>query len=90
MQQHGIKAQELEKAKKQARAAFAYATERVTNQAYWLAQSAMLGDVGWFDNYLKRLDEVTVDDIQSVAQRYLTASSRVVGWLLPTGLDGEA
>lgn len=90
LQQDGIAAQELEKAKKQARAAFAYATERVTNQAYWLAQSAMLGDVGWFDSYLKRLDEVTVDDIQSVAQRYLTASGRVVGWLLPTGLDGEA
>lgn len=90
VQQDGIAVQELEKAKKQARASFAYETERVTNQAYWLAQSAMLNDVDWFDTYLSCIDSVTPEDVQQVAQSYLNARSRIVGWLLPTGMEGEA
>ena len=90
VQQDGISVQELEKAKKQARASFAYETERVTNQAYWLAQSAMLNDVDWFDTYLSCIDSVTPEDVQQVAQSYLNARSRIVGWLLPTGMEGEA
>jgi zinc protease len=89
IQQDGITVAELEKAKKQARASFAYATERVTNQAYWLAQSAMLGDIHWFDQFIDRVSAVTLADIQSVAQRYLTPRTRVVGWLVPTGMEDE-
>lgn len=84
VQQHGITEQELQKARKQARASFAYSTESVTNQAYWLAQSVMLGDDSWYDNYLERLNAVTVEDIQQVAQQYLQPSQRTVGWLVPT------
>ncbi|MFW5691990.1 MAG: M16 family metallopeptidase [Chloroflexota bacterium] len=85
----GISARELARARKQARAAFAYETESVTNQAYWLAQSAVLGDVHWYDSYLNRIDQVTVDDIIDVARRYLVPQNRTVGWLIPTGIDGE-
>jgi len=80
----GISEAELNKVKKQARAAFAYATESITNQAYWLAQSALLGDPHWFDRYLDRLDTITCEDVLQTARRYLIPQRRVTGWLIPT------
>lgn len=88
--QDGITEDELWKAKKQARASFAYEHESVTNQAYWLAQSAILGDVNWNENYLNRLDAITAEDVQAVAAKYLTSRNRTVGWLIPTGLESAS
>ena len=85
--QGGITQQELDKAKKQARAAFAYGTESVTNQAYWLAQSAALHDYEWNEKYVSRLEAVTVDDIHEAAQRYFVPKQRITGWLVPTGME---
>jgi zinc protease len=82
VQQEGITAKELERAKKQALASFAYGTESAGNQAYWLAQSAMLGDLTWFENYVPRLQAITLEDIQTIAQQYLTSRNRTVGWLV--------
>jgi zinc protease len=82
VQNEGVTAHELQRAKKQARAAFAYGTESVSNQAYWLAQSAILGETDWFERYIHRLESVTLADIQQVAQHYLTAKNRTVGWLV--------
>jgi zinc protease len=83
---NGITQKELDKAKKQARAAFAYSTESVTNQGYWLEMSAALGDYRWNDQYVAKLSAVTVEDVQAAAQRYFTAQNRTVGWLVPTGM----
>lgn len=85
----GISQRELNKAKKQARASFAFASESVTNQAYWLAQSAILGDYDWFDRYLERLDAVTLADVVAVANRYLIPQKRVTGWLIPARTPEE-
>jgi zinc protease len=79
----GITQAELDKAKKQARAAFAYGTETVTNQAYFLAQSEILGDYTWFDKYVEKLAAVTVADVQAAAQKYLQPRTRTTGWLVP-------
>ena len=83
--QDGITQAELTRAKKQARANFAYETESITNQAYTLAQSSALGDHTWHDTYLARLELVTVKEVQNVARRYLIPQNRTVGWLIPTG-----
>ncbi|MCU0511637.1 MAG: insulinase family protein [Anaerolineae bacterium] len=83
--QDGISPAELAKARKQATAAFAYSTESITNQAYWLTQSAVLGDYGWFETYLDRLHAITRDEVQAAARRYLVPRNRIVGWLLPAG-----
>ncbi len=90
LQTDGISEAELRKARKQTRAAFAYSTESVTEQAFWLAQSFILGDVHWFDNYSARLMAVTADDVLEVARRYLTPTKRVVGLLNPTDPEQEA
>jgi zinc protease len=89
IQSNGISAEELQRAKKQARASFAFSTESVTNQAYWLAQSAVLGDLRWYDTFLDRLNAVTLEDVQEAAQRYFIPAHRIVAYLIPTGIDED-
>jgi zinc protease len=90
LQEAPIETDELVKAVKQARALFAYGSESITNQAFWLGYSEMFADYGWFEGYLAQLARVTVDDVQRVAQKYLRPSQRVVGTYLPTGVDTNA
>jgi len=85
LQADGISAEELQKARKQAKAAFAYSTESVTEQAHWLAQSFILGELDWFERYAERLMAVSAADVQEVACRYLQPELRTVGILEPTG-----
>lgn len=80
---------ELDKAKKQARAQFAYGTESVTSQAFWLAFSENFADYSWFENYVSHLERVTVDDVCETAQKYLRPQNRTIGWFLPTGEGDE-
>lgn len=75
---------ELIKAKKQARAAFAYSNEGVSGQAYYLAYSQNIDTFSLFLDYPQRLEAVTAEDIRDVAQKYLQASNRTVGWFIPT------
>ncbi|MCY3780571.1 MAG: pitrilysin family protein [Chloroflexi bacterium] len=89
LQADGISEAELNRARKQTKAAFAYSTESVTEQAYWLAQSFILGDVSWFDNYAGRLMSVTADDVLDVARTYLVSQQRVVGVLEPVEAEEE-
>jgi zinc protease len=70
---------ELGKAIKQAQALFAYSSESVTNQGFWLGFSEMFSDGSWFDTYLERLVRVTPERVQEVAKRYLRRSNRVLG-----------
>ncbi len=79
---------ELERAKKQARALFAYSTERVTAQAFWLAFAENFENYTWFEQFVPRLEAVTVEDVLDVARRWLRPQNRTVGWFIPTG-DGE-
>lgn len=90
LQSDGISDAELQKARKQSRAAFAYSTESVTEQAYGLAQSFILGDAHWFDNFTERLMSVSAEDVLEVANRYLVPRVRVTGVLHPTDPEREA
>ncbi len=83
---------ELDKARKQARALFAYSTERVTSQAFWLAYFEHVAhSCDFFLTFEERLLAVTLEDIHAVARRYLRRQSRTVGWFVPTqeSDDGE-
>jgi zinc protease len=86
---------ELDKARKQARALFAYSTESVTNQAFWLAYfEHVAGSYEFFLTFEERLLAVTLEDIHDVARRYLRPQARTVGWFVPTqntdGAQGDA
>jgi zinc protease len=86
----GITQAELEKARKQARALFAYSTETVTNQAFWLAYfEHIAGSYEWFLTFEDRLRAVTLDDVHAAARQYLRPSQRTVGWFVPTALTGD-
>jgi zinc protease len=77
--------EEIHRAIKQARALFAYGSENITNQAFWLGYAEMFADYHWFTGYLNHLNRVTPVDVQRVAQTYLIPANRVVGIYLPTG-----
>ena len=81
-----IPAEELNTAIKQAKAQFAYSSESVTNQGYWLGYSSVVADTGWFESFLDRLTAVTVEDVTRVAETYLPRRNRTVGHYLPQGL----
>jgi zinc protease len=78
-----VSEEELQKAIKQTRAQFAYSSESVTDQGYWLGLSEVVADVTWFDTFLERLSTVTVGDVHRVAQTYLRPTRRSVGWYVP-------
>ncbi|HVU14963.1 MAG TPA: pitrilysin family protein [Phototrophicaceae bacterium] len=78
---------ELNRVKKQARALFAYSTERVTSQAFWLAFTENVDSYEWFDNYVANLEAVTLDEVKEAAARYLRPQNRTVGYFIPT--EGE-
>jgi zinc protease len=82
-----VKPEELEKAIKQARAQFAYSSESVTDQAYWLGFSEVIATTDWFEGFLNRLASVTVDDVQRVGSTLFQPSLRNVGWYVPQDDD---
>ena len=79
-----VSEQELAKAIKQTRAQFAFSSESVTDQAYWLGFSESVADVSWFETFMQRLENVTVDDVQAAARAYLKRTQRNVGWYVPS------
>ncbi|MGH2606022.1 MAG: M16 family metallopeptidase [Anaerolineales bacterium] len=80
---------EIAKAIKQARALFAYSSESITNQAFWLGYCEMFADYAWFTGYLPRIETVTPEEVLSAARAYLVPSRRVVGVYRPTGPGGR-
>lgn len=81
--QEPVSEEELAKVRKQARAQFAYAVERVSSQAQWLGWMEMMGDWRRFDTFADNLAAVTADEVQRVAQSYLIPANRTTGWFEP-------
>jgi zinc protease len=78
-------AKEVARAVKQARALFAYGSESISNQAFWLGFSEMFASYDWFTTYLDKLAAVSPQDVQRIAQAYLRPKNRVLGEYLPAG-----
>jgi len=92
IQRQGVTAAEMAKAIKQTRAQFAYSSESVTYEAYWLGFSQVVATLDWLANWNERLQAVTAEDVQRVANLYLQRCSQTVGYYIPDGNipDGEA
>ncbi len=83
---------DIERAIKQAKALFAYGSENITNQAFWLGYACMFADHTWFDNYIPSIEQITPEKIQLAAQKYLQSDQRVIGIYRPkkiTGMNGN-
>jgi zinc protease len=83
LQDHLVQEQEIQRALKQAKAMFAYSSENITNQAFWMGYTAMFAEYQWFENYIANLESISVQDIQNVARKYLNPENRVVGVFKP-------
>jgi zinc protease len=81
-----ISEKELQTAIKQSKAQFAYSSESVTNQGFWLGYASIVADVGWFERFIDSLEAVTVEDVTRVAETYLRRRNRTVGRYIPQGL----
>src|SRR4030095_3010598 len=79
-----VSKEEIARAIKQARALFAYGSENITNQGFWLGYAEMFANYEWFQTYLDKLAKVTVKDVQRVANQYFQDKSQVVGTYIPT------
>ena len=80
-----VSKEEIKRAIKQARALFAYGSENITNQGFWMGYAEMFASYAWFETYLDRLSAVTVKDVQRVANEYFKPQARVVGTYVPLG-----
>lgn len=78
-QKDGLSQTELDKAIKQTRAQFAFATEGVTPHAFWMGFAEMFANYDWFLNYMDNLSKVTLEDARRVANLYLTRDNVTVG-----------
>lgn len=85
LQEERVSEQEIARAVKQARALFAYGSESITNQAFWLGHAEMFDTYNWFLTYLDKLAKVTPARVQEAAQKYLRPQNRVLGVYLPQG-----
>ena len=88
LQDHAPKPEELARAVKQAQALFAYGSESITNQAFWMGFAEIFDTYNWFQTYLDKLSAVTPADVQRVAQKYLRVDRRVLGVYQPDGRPG--
>jgi zinc protease len=89
LQDNPVSEAEIARAIKQARALFAYGSENITNQAFWLGYADMFDRYAWFAEHLARLNQVSTADVQRAAQVYLRPEQRVVGVYLPNGEEVE-
>jgi zinc protease len=89
LQDELVTREEIRRAIKQARANFAFGTENITNQAFWLGYAEMFSTYDWFETYLENLAKVTPKDVRRVARKYLRPQTRVVGTYIPMG-NGKA
>lgn len=71
--------EEIRRAIKQAKALFAYGSESITNQAFWMGYATMFAEHTWFESYIEKIEKVTPQSIQAVAEKYLKNGGRVIG-----------
>jgi zinc protease len=74
---------EIQRAIKQARALFAFSSENITNQAFWMGYPEMFASYDWFENYVHHLAQITPEDVLQTAKTYLVPENRVVGFYIP-------
>jgi len=74
---------EIRQAQKQAKALFAYGSDNITNQGFWMGYSNSFADYDWFLNYVEKLEAVSPEAVMEAARKYLDPQKRVLGYYLP-------
>ncbi|MFN8412471.1 MAG: pitrilysin family protein [Anaerolineales bacterium] len=85
IQEELVSPEEITRAIKQARAIFAYGSENITNQAFWMGFAEMFATYDWFTTYLNKLSKIKPEDVQRVARQYFQPKNRIIGIYIPKG-----
>ena len=78
-----VSARELQKAKNQIEASFIFSQDSIFSLARQLASYEIVAGWRYWEVYLPGIRAVTREDVQRVAQKYLTSEKRTVGVLIP-------
>ena len=89
LQNNFVSQKEIDRAIKQAKASFAYGSESITNQAFWMGYSSMFADHTWFDAFIGNLEKITKKQILSAAQKYLDPNHRIIGIYRPSQKEND-
>ncbi|NQT50515.1 insulinase family protein [bacterium] len=76
--------QELQKARNQLRASFAYSWDSVTRIGAVVGSAEAVTSWRDLESFLGRIDAVTADDVQRVAATYFAEPRRTIGHFVPT------
>ncbi len=83
LMENKVNEDEIQRAIKQAKALFAYGSENITNQAFWMGYSNIFANYKWFENYVESLQTITAEEVNQAARKYLSSNRRVVGIYQP-------
>ena len=82
--EHGVTAEELQKAKTIQRVAFIRGRQTAEDLAEQIGHETLIGgDPERVNTAMRRLEAVTAADVQDVARRYLRPSGAIVQWYVP-------
>ena len=75
---------ELEKAKKKTKSRFAYAAETVSEIGETIGYyMTVCEDLKLIENYLKAVEDITIDDLENTIRKYLSLDNAVISILEP-------
>lgn len=83
LQDEGVTQEELDRARNQLRAQIAFDRDGPMRVASQLNEALAAGDWRLYTQYLDRLAQITVEDVQRVARAYLTDDTSTIGWYVP-------
>lgn len=89
VQESGVTKDELNRAKQQLLAESAFARDGFFSIAGEISQAISIGDWTYFASYPEKISQVTVRDIQKVAQKYLNDPSKTTGYLISAAPEPE-
>jgi predicted Zn-dependent peptidase len=78
-----VKDEEIQKIKNQIKSSFAYISEDITHQAYYIGYYEILSTYKEFEEYIEKINKITKEDIQEVAKKYLVKDKMTIGILEP-------
>jgi len=84
IQDNGVTQEELDRARSQLHAQIAFDRDGPMRVASQLNEALAAGDWKLYTQYLDRLDDITIEDVQRVARQYLRAETSTVGRYVPS------
>lgn len=76
--------EELEKTKRRITSSFEFNKDGTFKLAYLLGYYETIQSYKIVDNYVRKIQQVTINDIQKVAEKYLTSSNSTIGYFMPS------